>query len=121
MRATLPYLSPTIVGIIELLWHTGARPCEVLSLCPRDIDKTDSACWTARLAEHKTANKGRLREIMFSRDAQAVLQRFLDRVSRLPEGLLIFSPKRAMEELRLDRRAARETPLWPSHVANVGT
>src|SRR5690606_3926353 len=24
--ATLPHLSPTIAGIIELAWHTGARP-----------------------------------------------------------------------------------------------
>ena len=115
--ATLPFLSPTVSGIVELLWWTGARPGELLGLCPGDIDKSDPDCWSAPLKSHKTAKKGRARQLLFGREAREVLRRFLNRVPRLPPDQPIFSPRRAMEELGVRRRGNRKTPMWPSHVA----
>ena len=113
--ATLPYLSRPAAALVELLWWTGARPSELLGLCPRDLDRS-GVVWEVRLPQHKTARHGKRRAIYFGEHAQAVLQRFLNRVPPPAETKPMFSPAEAVAELRKRRRSARTTPLYRSHV-----
>jgi len=115
---TLRYLHPMAAAIVELLWWTGARPSEVLNLCPRDVDRS-GAVWGATIREHKNSKRGKTRELDFGPNAQRVLQPSLDRVPRPAPDKPIFNPERAMAEHRAERRAKRETPLYPSHVSTI--
>jgi integrase len=108
--ATLPHLSGPIAALVELMWHTGARPSELFGLCPADIDRSEKV-WEAELTEHKTARKGKRRTLMFGPAAQRVIEPFLLR----PANRALFRPAEAMEELRRELRANRKTPPWKSH------
>ena len=110
--ATLPLLSQPVAGLVELMWWTGARPSELFFLRPCDIDRSGSV-WTAGLVEHKTANKGMRRTLLFGAQSQAVLQSFLLR----PESSPLFSPRDAVDEMQRKKRGNRKTPLYPSHAA----
>ncbi len=57
-------------GLLRVLWETGARPGEVRKLA---IEAVNWQKCMAVLREHKTAKTGRLRTILFSPAAMAVL------------------------------------------------
>ncbi|MCB9869353.1 MAG: site-specific integrase [Planctomycetes bacterium] len=114
VAATLEHLHPVAAALVEVLWLTGARPSEVFRLCPQDIDRIGEV-WVANLKEHKTAGKGKRRDLCFGPRAQAVLRRYLDRVPKPAPDAPIFSPAVAMREHAAERRAARTTPVWPAH------
>ncbi|MCB9869703.1 MAG: site-specific integrase [Planctomycetes bacterium] len=114
VRETLEHLHPVAAALVELLWWTGARPSEVFGLRPADIDRSGDV-WVASLREHKTARKGKVRELGFGPNAQAVLRPFLDRVPKPHADRPLFSPAAAMAEHQAEARAARKTPLWASH------
>ncbi len=40
VKAVLPFLSPAVCAMVELQWHTGMRPGEVLGLRACDLDAT---------------------------------------------------------------------------------
>lgn len=70
--ASLPYLSPAVRAIVLLLRHTGARPTEILTAKPEQIDRTGDV-WKYKPADHKTSWKGKTRVIFFGPEARAVL------------------------------------------------
>lgn len=101
VEKTLPHLSPPLAAAVRLLWHTGARPSEVLGLRAGDIvrggelraasgvllDLTALGVWAAVKDEHKTEDSGYDRVIFFGPKAQAVLGPLLE--GREPRDVLL--------------------------------
>jgi len=112
VAATLPHLSTPVTAIVQILWWTGARPSELFGLRPADIDCSGDV-WTVVLDRHKTAGRGKRRALFFGPNAQRVLKPFL----RRPKDQPLFRPAEAVEEMERRKRAARKTPLYPSHLA----
>ena len=110
--ATMPYLTKPLAGLVELMWWCGARPSELFDLRPMDVDRSGDV-WVVRLAKHKTARRGKRRELFFGPEAQRILKPFLCRAKDRP----MFSPAESTADMALAKRAARKTPLYPSHVA----
>ncbi len=79
MRATLPAHVPQVAAMVELQLLTAARPGEVAAIRPRDVDRSDPACWVYRPESHKAQHHGRERLILIGPRAQAVLRPWLDR------------------------------------------
>ncbi len=59
--------------MVRLQLLTAARPGEVASIRPRDVDRSDPACWVYRPGSHKTEHHGRERVIVIGPRAQEVL------------------------------------------------
>jgi hypothetical protein len=74
--ATLPFLPEIIADMVRLQRLTGARPGEVCTLRPDDIDKSQPV-WAWRPMAHKTAWRGKERMIMIGPRGQAILKRYL--------------------------------------------
>jgi integrase len=94
-------------AMIQLQLHCGARPGEIVALRALDLD-TSGKIWMARLAEHKTAYRGRERVLYFGPKCQAILKHF---IQGRPLHLPIFSPKESEAERLLVLHAKRTTPL----------
>lgn len=108
VEKTLPFMASPVAAAVRLQLLTGARPDEVLSLRPCDIDTSASdGVWVVRPERHKTQYMGHDRVLFLGPKAQAVLERFMDR----PPGAYLFSPAEADAERRATRAAARKTPL----------
>lgn len=107
--ATLPFLNRHVRGLVEFQRLTGCRPGEACALRPCELD-TSGAVWLYRPKQHKTAHKGKSRVVTIGPRAQALLREFL---TDDPEAFL-FSPRRAVEEVRTDRAAKRKTPRYGS-------
>lgn len=93
VKATCKHLPETLRAVIMLLWHTGARPSEILTLRPCDIVR-EGDVWHAALKDHKTASRGRDRTIYFGPQCQEILRPFLLR----GDAEFLFSPKDAMRQ-----------------------
>lgn len=111
VEAVLPHVSPVVAAMILLQWHTGMRPNEVVQVRSGDVDRSGPV-WIYLPREHKTAYRGRDREIYLGPEGQKVLAPFL----RADPDALVFQPADAVRERRRELRALRKTPLWPSHV-----
>lgn len=108
VRATLPHLTPHVAAIVELLWLTGARPSEILTMRTGDIDRTtDPACWRYRPRRHKNSHRKQTRVICLGPKAQAVLAPWL---KTDPEAY-IFQPREAVAALL----QIRKTPHRSDH------
>lgn len=109
--ATLAHLNRHVGGLVEFQRLTGCRPGEACSLRRCDIE-TGGDVWLYRPRRHKTAWKGKDRAIVIGPRAQELLKAFFT-----PNATdYLFSPRRAVEEIREDRRANRKTPHYPSHM-----
>jgi integrase len=113
---TLPELGPVVRGMVELQLLTGMRPGEVCRMSWEEID-TDGKVWFYRPTAHKNAHRGHTREIAIGPKGQTLLMRFRDR----PEKSAVFSPAENLEQINGARRAARTTPMTPSHRARSKT
>lgn len=111
VERTLPYLNRYVVGMVKLQRLTGMRPGEVCSIRRADLD-TGGAVWLYRPAQHKNTWRGKERTIPIGPRAQELLKQFF--TPALEEYL--FSPARAMIEVRAERSAQRVTPKWASHL-----
>ncbi len=113
VRATLPHLGPTIVGMVRVQRLTGMRPGEVCCLRPADID-TSKRVWVFRPPYSKMSYKGQQREVMIGPRAQAVLRAFA------PDDPndYYFSPRRAVEQFHAERTINRKPPRYPSDARN---
>jgi integrase len=109
--ATLPFLNRHVRGLVEFQRLTGCRPGEACRVRRRDID-TGGVVWLYRPPHHKTAWRGKARVISIGPKAQALIREFF--TTNLDDFL--FSPRRAVEELRARRSAERKTPRYPSHL-----
>jgi integrase len=109
--ATLLHLNRHVRGLVEFQRLTGCRPGEACRVRRADID-TGGAVWLYRPPHHKTAWRGKSRVIAIGPQAQALLREFF--TPNLDDYL--FSPRRAVEEVRAARSANRRTPRYPSHM-----
>jgi len=94
-RATLPYLSPAVRAMLELMWWTGARPSEVCSLRSADVDRSGQT-WVYRPRSHKNSHRGHERRIFLGPQAQRVLAPWL----RDDGEAIIFQPCEAVAAQR---------------------
>ena len=101
--ATVPYVSAPVKALIELMWWMGARPKELFGLRPCDLDRSGKV-WTAKLTQHKSADKGRSRVLMFGEQCQDVLKPFLLR----PAMRYMFRPAEALQGARRPDRVIGE-------------
>jgi integrase len=114
VEPTLAHLSPPLAAVVQLMWHTGARPSEALQLRMGDIDRSGPV-WLYRPASHKTEHMGHERIVPIGPKAQAVLQPFL----RADPAAYLFDPRDEAKARSKRRRAARKTPPWDSHMARL--
>jgi integrase len=106
VRATLPHLTPHVAAIVELIWLTGARPSEILSMRSGDIDRTtDPDCWRYRPRSHKNSHRNQSRVICLGPRAQAVLAPWL----KEDADAYIFQPREAVAALAQSRKKAHRT------------
>lgn len=116
VEATLPLVNRYVAGMIRFQRLTGCRPGEVCGLRMADVVKT-GATWLYQPAEHKTAYRGKDRRIVIGPKAQQLLDAF----PTADPNDFVFSPARAVAELRAERANNRATPRWASHAArNAG-
>jgi len=110
--AALSYMPEPVRAMVELQLLTGARPGEILTMRPADIDRRGEV-WAYRPASHKNRWRGHDRVIYLGPRSREIVQGFLEPGA---EERYLFSPTLA-ELRRRDRlRAARKTPLYPSHL-----
>jgi integrase len=108
VKATLPHLTAPLVAIVKLQLLTGARPGEIASLRPCDVDRSDPASWVYRPGSHKTEHHGRDRIIVLGPRAQRVLSPWLlDRDS----DMNCFRPVEAVAARNARSRANRRNPI----------
>jgi len=101
-----PYVSRQVWAMIQLQLLTAARPGEMVSLRPCDIDRRGKI-WVFTPIDHKTAHHGHERKIYFGPRAQEILGPFLLR----PVKSYCFSPAEAHAERFLKMHQNRKTPL----------
>jgi len=109
VEATLPHLPGIVADMVRVQRLTGARPGEVCSLRPADIDRTDTV-WKWRPPHHKTSWREKDRVISIGPRAQRILAKYLLRDATAP----CFSPIEAERRRSQLRRLARKSPLTPS-------
>jgi integrase len=101
---------PTLRAMVELQRLAGLRPGEVRHLTPVDLDTTGEL-WVYAPAEHKMAHLGRDKAVPLPPSARALLEPWL--ADRGP-GEVVFSPRRAREEMYAEQRARRKSKVTPS-------
>lgn len=77
---TLPYLPQIVADMVRFQRLTGARPGEVCSLRPCDIDRSDEV-WVYTPDEHKTEHHEKSRQVYIGPQAQQVLSPYLLRAA----------------------------------------
>ena len=112
IEAVLPGLPPPVRAMVELQLLTAARPGEVVKMRPCDIDMSGEV-WLYRPPEHKNSWREQERVIPIGPNGQAIIHEFLRPGY---QERFLFSPTIAEIRRRERARAARKTPLWPSHV-----
>lgn len=93
VMAVAERLPPTLKAVILLMWHTGCRPSEALTLTPGRIDRSGPV-WEAAVSEHKTEHLGKTRTLYIGRTAQGVITPFLFRDPDAP----MFNPRESIEQ-----------------------
>ncbi|TWU62375.1 site-specific tyrosine recombinase XerC [Crateriforma conspicua] len=105
VEQTLPKLPEIVADMVRLQRLTGARPGEVCSLRPCDLDQS-SDVWIYTPEEHKTEHHEKNRVIAIGPKAQALLTPYLDRKA----DSFCFSPAESERQRRAKAAAARTTP-----------
>ena len=106
IAATIPHLPAIVADMVRLQLLTGARPAEICSLRPCDVDRTGEA-WLIRLAAHKTAHKGKVRVIVVGPKGRKVLARYLSRDMEA----FCFNPAETVAAQLAVKHAKRQTPI----------
>jgi integrase len=94
--------------MVELQSFTGMRPGEVVRMTMREIDRSEDP-WIYRPERHKTAERGRTREIPLGPRAREILKPWL----RADPDAPLFSPMELEEARQATRRECRKTPRTP--------
>lgn len=106
VEKTLVCLPEIVADMVRFQRLTGARPGEVCSIRPCDVDRSDEV-WVYRPDEHKTEHHEKDREIYIGPKAQQVLTPYLLRAA----GNYCFSPAESVARARQRQRDGRATPL----------
>ncbi|MFM1902847.1 MAG: hypothetical protein RLZZ440_747 [Planctomycetota bacterium] len=101
-RAALPFVTPPLRAVLELLWLTGARPSEILKMRTGDVDRSGSV-WLFKPRRHKNSHRGQDRTIPLGPQAQAILKPWL----RADPDAFLFQPREAIAELRRSQEQER--------------
>ena len=112
IHAALPFMPEPVRDMVRLQLLTGARPGEIAAMRDCDIDRT-TPTWVYTPAEHKNSWRGQDRQIYLGPTARQIV------AARLrPDAATtyLFSPRDAERSRHARERAARKTPLWPSHL-----
>jgi integrase len=109
VERTLPHLSRTVAGLVRLQLLTGMRPGEAIIMRGRDLTEGE-ATWTYRPASHKTAWRGRSREIVIGPRALEVVREF----AKADPGAYLFDPRDSVAEHHARRSAGRKSKPTPS-------
>ena len=113
--ATLPHLGNHVRAMVELMWHTGARPSEICRMTLAQIDRTGEM-WIYRPKKHKTRHHGKDRAIPLGPRSQAVLTAHLEGRILGPDDP-IFSPRAARDVRFVALRAKRKSKVQPSQTS----
>jgi len=113
---TLLFLPPTVAAMVQIQRLTGMRPSEVCNMRVGEIDKTtDSEIWYYRPPTHKTKKKTKQNKVVpLGKHEQKLLAPYLE--GKKPEQA-VFSPRTAMAERNMVRKANRKTKITPSQKA----
>jgi integrase len=114
VEKTLAHLPDVPAAMVRLQRLTGMRPQEVVELRSVDIDMTDPTCWVFRPHRHKCEHHDRERVVFIGPKAIEVLKPFIG----LDISGYVFSPRRSEAQRNAERREARKTPLYGSHVTH---
>lgn len=90
--AVQKHVSRQVWSMISLQLLTAARPGEIVSLRPMDIDRTGDI-WTCDVVDHKNSWRGKDRTLYFGPQAQTILREYLVR----PVDAYLFSPREASD------------------------
>ncbi len=114
-QKVLECLGSVVGDILRMMWHTGMRPNEVLTMRPYDILRDDPACWLyipgrdcGPVGKHKTMRFERVRVIPLTTDCQRILQ---SRIKDSSSKEYIFSPTESVSEFLARKASRRKTPL----------
>lgn len=105
--ATIKLLSDTLADMVRFQRLTGARPSEVCTIRPCDIDRNGEV-WVYKPAAHKTEHHERDRVVMIGPRAQAILSPYLLRDSES----FCFTPKDAQCKRFEAMAASRKSPRY---------
>lgn len=106
VQQTISLLPPVIADMVRLQRLTGARPGEICTVRPGDIDRSASI-WIYIPQSHKTQHHDQNRMIVIGPQAQAVLRPYLLRAA----DAFCFTPEES-ERVRLAKRTEdRTTPM----------
>lgn len=103
--ACRPHLPAVVADMVRIQRLTGARPSEVCTMRPSEID-TSGPVWTYTPGSHKTEHHGRRRVVAIGPKAQAILQPYLSRDAEA----FCFSPADSERKRREAAHANRKTP-----------
>jgi integrase len=106
VRATAMHLSPIVKSMLRIQIATGMRPSEICKMTPAEIDRSGEV-WIYRPKKHKTAHKGKTKEIPLIGDARDAITDYLNR----DPHAYCFSPKESVAWKRALNTANRVTPL----------
>jgi hypothetical protein len=108
VEAVLPYLTPPVRALVEVLRLSGMRPGEGCVMRRCDIDMS-GPIWLYTPARHKNAWRDLTRVITLGPKAQAVVRPFLK-----PDlDAYLFSPRDAMPAVWEQQRTARKSKAPP--------
>ena len=103
---TIPFLPEIVADMVRFQRLTGARPGEVCSISPGDIDRSKDV-WIYTVDSHKTEHYEKDRIVAIGPKAQALLTPYLLR----PDESFCFSPAESVARARRKQTEARKTPL----------
>lgn len=104
--AILPYTTPVIASMLELLLFTGMRPGELVIMRPCDIDRSGEI-WHYKPESHKTQYRGKERIISIGPKGQEILRPYLLREAES----FCFTPADSERQRRAKLTENRKTPL----------
>ena len=112
LKAAAAHTPAPVAATAKLQRWTAARPGEVRRLRPSEIDRADPVVWVYRPAAHKTAHRGKPRNVHLGPKCRALLEPPLaahTAAGRAADEPL-FQPKDAVAALRAGQRTSRRTP-----------
>lgn len=107
VEATLAKLPPAVGDVVRLQLHTGARPTEILTMRPIEIDRSGPV-WIFTPANHKSAHLEIDRHIFIGEEGQQILERHLSR--SLAVAAPIFTQGMIADDTKRRYRAIATTP-----------
>lgn len=109
VERTLPHLSAPVAAMVRLQLLTGMRPGEACAMRGRDLTPGDPT-WTYTPGSHKSAWRGKVREIAIGPKALEVIRGF----ARADPDAYLFDPREAVAGHHAGRVASRKSRPTPS-------